>query len=129
MGAKSDYLESNIINHNFGGTAFAQPTEWWINVYSSDPTDVVDENTTVPLAPARIEIDSWTIVANEASNTNNVQFAAVPATETWVVSHYVIWDAETTGNALYKGQFRITKTLEEADVLNIAPNQLKIQEI
>jgi hypothetical protein len=129
MGAKTDYLENSIINHNFGGAAFTQPSSWWIQLYSADPTDIVDEFSTIPLAGSRVEIDAWTIANNEASNTNAIQFAAVPVTETWVVSHYVVWDAETNGNALYHGQFRITKTLEEGDIFIIAPNQLKIREL
>ena len=128
MGAKTDYLENAIINHNFGGTPYTPPSAWWISVYSQDPTDIPNDLTTVPLTD-RVEVTGWTIVNNEASNTDNIQLSPVPVSETWVVSHYVVWDADTGGNGLYHGQFRITKTLEEGDIFVIAPNQLKIREL
>jgi hypothetical protein len=128
MDAKSDILENQIINHLFGGSACAQPTQWWLAIYSTDPTDAITG--TVPTAiTSRLQITVWTINANEAANTNTLQFAAVPSGQTWTVSHYAIFDASTAGRPLYTGAFRIAKTLQQGDVLFIAAGQLVIREL
>lgn len=125
--AKSDILETQCIAHLFGGSAMPQPTQWWIAIYSADPTDALTATTPTPIT-GRVQITAWTRTNNQAANTNIVEFPPVPASQTWTVSHYAIYDAQTSGRPLYHGQFRITKTLEEGDILVIAANQLIIRE-
>ncbi|EKQ70414.1 hypothetical protein OsccyDRAFT_0701 [Leptolyngbyaceae cyanobacterium JSC-12] len=127
MSAKSDILETEIINHYFGGSGAPQPTQWWLAIYSSDPTDAI--TATVPTAiTTRLEIDGWTRNANEAVNTNNLQFPPVPTGQTWTVTHFAIFNAITGGKPLYHSPFRIAKTLQEGDILFIAAGQLAIRE-
>ena len=128
MSAKSDVLENEIIAHLFGGTACPQPTQWWLAIYSTDPTDAITP--TVPVAlTSRFQITAWTRNNNEATNPNPIQLPPVPVSQTWTITHYAIFDASTGGRPLYHGAFRIAKTLQQGDILFIAAGQVVVREL
>lgn len=127
MSAKSSAHESEVINHYFGGSASPQPTQWWLAIYSTNPTDAI--TATVPTAITnRLQITAWTRNANEAVNTNTLQFPPVPSGQAWSATHFAIFDAATGGRPLYHGAFRSAKNLSEGDILFIAAGQLVIRE-
>lgn len=136
MSAKTDQLESELIQHLFGGVAAAVPTEWWIALYDADPTDAVTgaawngnpANTPAAISN-RLEVLNWTITDNEVVNTDTLEWPAVPVGQTWTVSHFVIFDAEIDGRPLYHGAFRTAKELSEGDILFVASGQLVIREL
>lgn len=124
--SKSNYLESQFINHVFGGTTFTKPTQWWLALYGADPGEALTNTT--PRVTSLVQITGWTLSQNQASNTNQIQFPPVPTGQVWTVSHFAIFTAETSGEPLYLGAFRLTKTLEEGDIFIIAAGQLVIRE-
>jgi hypothetical protein len=133
-GAKSNVLKNLVVNHLFGGVLQVPvPTQWWIGIYSSNPTEAFTLS-----APARITTlvrltsptsgPIWSINSNEVSNVNAIDFPAVPLGETWNVSHFAIFDSNTSGRPLYYGAFKTVKTLESGDILNIPAGKIIIRE-
>lgn len=127
MTAKTDFLEAATINHMFGGAPLTQPTQWWLAIYSSDPTDAVTATTPSALT-TRKQITAWTRSASIARNTNPIQFDPVPSGQTWAISHFAIFTAETGGDPLYQGAFSIQRTLTAGDIFLIGANQLSVEE-
>ena len=130
--AKSSVLQNQVIQHNFGGSAYPQPTSWWLAIYSANPTDSLNASSPAPitnLVQISGEAPIWTRTDNRASNRHDIQFPPVPASETWVVSHFAIFDNSTAGRPLYYGAFRTAKTLEEGDIFLISAGSLVIREL
>ena len=132
--AKSTVLQNQVIEHNFGGVAYAQPLAWWLALYSVNPTDSVNASSPTPIT-GLVQITAaganptWTRNGNRANNTYDIQFPAVPAAQTWVVSHFAIFDNSSAGRPLYYGAFSTTKTLEEGDIFLIQSGSLVIREL
>lgn len=130
--AKSQVLENQIINHTLGGTACPQPTEWWIAIYDEDPTDnvtsVIPAALSAPIQVPDVSGTTWSITGNTAVNAAVIEFIPVPATETWAVSHYALFDAESNGRPLYQGSFNTIKTLDEGDILRVDVGAISLME-
>ena len=132
--AKSTSLETGVINHLFGGVAYAQPIEWWIGIYSTNPTEDIQFTTTRITSLHRMTQDGalpiWTRTQNQASNSYDVYFPPVSLSETWVVSHFALFDSNVDGSRpLYYGALGTVKTLQSGDVLVIPANNLVIREL
>ena len=132
--SKSNRLENDITSHLFGGpTVCARPTEWWLALYATNPTDALTASSPVAVT-ALMEMSAtssdpvWTITNNEATNSYAIQFPPVPVSEVWIVSHFALFDSANSARPLYHGAFKTTKQLQEGDVFIIAPGQLIIRE-
>jgi hypothetical protein len=132
-GAKSDTLKNQTVTHLFSGdVGIVPPTEWWLALYSQDPTSAVNASTTAVTSLLQlVEVGGdpvWTINAHEASNTYDIQYPQVPAGETWSVTHFAIFNSDSGGEALYYGSFNTGKVYSEGDILIIPSGQLVIRE-
>lgn len=117
-----------LINHLFGGTAYVQPTSWWISVYSADPGLGVTGSSPTPLNITRKQITGWTRVSNTATNTSQIVFDPVPTGQTWNVTNYAIFNANTGGDAICSGAFDVAKTISAGDVFVIGSSRLSVTE-
>jgi len=126
---KTDFLESALINHIFGGTSFTAPTAWYLAIYDVDPGEAVTSASPAALTSQRVQITSWNRSGNTATNANNMQFDPVPGGATWVVSHFAIFNATTGGSPLYYGPLSATKTVSAGDILFVAANQISVSEL
>lgn len=119
---------TSLVNHLFGGAAYAQPTSWWISIYNTDPGLAITGTSPSPLNTVRKQISGWTRTTNTVTNTAQINFDPVPAGQTWNVTHYAIFDAQTNGNPVCYGAFDVTKTVSSGDVFTIGPNRLTATE-
>ena len=95
----SNYLETAIMNHFWGGTSQAQPAGHYVKLHVGDPGE--DGTANAAVETTRQEVTSWTGAADVRSNGNLLQWLSVAATETY--THVSIWDAVTGGNCLGSG--------------------------
>jgi hypothetical protein len=129
MSGKSNFLGTSLINHIFGGSSYAQPTQWWLALYSSDPGANLTYSSPSPITTL-VQILSWTRAGNQVSNTNSIQLAAVPNGQTWNISYFALFDGNTNAaNPLYTGAWTLTKTLSAGDIFTIAPGQIVLTEL
>jgi hypothetical protein len=119
---------TSLINHLFGGSAYTQPTSWWISVYNADPGLGITGTTPSPLNTTRKQITGWTRSTNTATNTAQIVFDPVPVGQTWNVTHYAIFDASTAGNPICSGAFDVSKTISSGDVFTIGATRLSVAE-
>lgn len=130
--SKSRVLETQMIDHNFGGASMPQATQWWLALYSSNPTDTLTSATATVTSLYRLTSPNsnpvWNRTLGEASNAFQIELPAVPVSQTWNVSHFAIFDSSTNGRPLYFGPFAISKTLNQQEIFIIPVGKLVIKE-
>jgi hypothetical protein len=119
----SNYLETKVLGHVFGGTAYTQPTKY-IALYSSAPGEAGGGTEISGTGYAR-ETAAFTVTGDTASNTSAIEFAT--AGSTWgTITHIGVMDAASGGNLLAYGSLTASKTIASGDVFRIPTGDLDI---
>lgn len=125
MAAISDFLENALINATLRNTAYTSPTDVYVGLFTTDPTDD-GSGTEVSGGSYARTVATFAAPSGGSSSTNaDVQFPQ--ATGVWgTVTHFGIFDASTAGNLLYHGVLTASKTIETGDVFKIASGNLTV---
>lgn len=125
MAALSNYLENALINGTLRNTQYTVPTNVYVGLFTTDPTDA-GTGTEISGGSYVREAATFAAPSNGASSTNaDVQFDQ--ATADWgVIGWFGIFDASTSGNLLYHGALTVTKTIDTGDVFKIASGDLTV---
>lgn len=132
MSQASNYLENKLTDHIFRGTTFTAPTGLYISLHTADPTDAANgaEVTTVATAYARVLVTpstgNWagtnsagqttlsSGTGGQSSNNGTITFPS--PTGSWgSVTHFGVWDLQTSGNLLVFGALGTPKTINGGD--------------
>ena len=126
MSAMSDYLELKILDHITGRTAYTKPSAVYLGLSTGDFTDTGSGSSELSGSNySRVSVAFDAAASGATSNTSAIDFAA--ASGNWgTVSHWALFDAATSGNALITGSFSASKTIETNDVLRIAAGDLDL---
>jgi hypothetical protein len=121
----SDYLENAILNAVLRNTSYTSPSQVYIALFTSDPTDAGTGTEVTGGGYAR-----QPITFNAPSNglvTNSADILFPVATASWgTVTHIGIYDASTGGNLLFHGALTTSKTISTDDQLKIAAGDITI---
>jgi predicted metal-binding membrane protein len=122
----SNYLETEILDHVFGGAAYTAPTTLYLALHTANPAEDGSgtEVSTSGTAYARTSV-AFTTSGNTTSNTSAVEFATATA-NFGTVSHVAVWDASTAGNMLAYAALTSSKTIETGDVFRVPAGDLDI---
>lgn len=131
MAGFTDYLENEILDHLFGGATYDVPATLYIGLSTTTPTDA-GGNITEPSGNnyARCSVtndkDSWTDAASGALE-NEVDFTFNTASGSWgTISHFVLYDASSEGNALAFGALSESKAVGSGDTPKFNAGDLDI---
>lgn len=126
MSSMTDYLENVLINTVLRNTGFTPPTTTYAALFTSNPGGD---------APAAGEVSggwyarqsvAWNPPANGATaNTNAITFPQVTGAAV-TITHLVIFDAATNGNALFWAPLTSSKDLAIADALSFAAGAITV---
>ena len=122
----SNYLETEILDHVFGGAAYTAPATLYLALHTANPAEDGSgtEVSTSGTAYARTAV-TFTTSGNTTSNTAAVEFATATA-NFGTVSHVAVWDASTAGNMLAYAALTSSKTIETGDVFRVPAGDLDI---
>jgi len=122
----SNFLESKILDHVFGGTAYTAPGTLYLGLHTSNPAedDSGTEVSTSGTAYARQTV-AFTTSGDTTSNTAAVEYPTATASY-GTVSHVGVYDASTAGNLLAYGALTTSKAIATGDVLRIPAGDLDI---
>jgi len=122
----SNYLETKVLNHVFGGTAYTAPGTLYLGLHTSNPAEDNSgtEVSTSGTAYARQTV-AFTTSGDTTSNTAAVEYPTATASY-GTVSHVGVYDAPTAGNLLAYGALTISKAIATGDVLRIPAGDLDI---
>jgi predicted metal-binding membrane protein len=122
----SNYLETELLDHVFGGAAYTAPSTLYLALFTSNPDEDASgtEVSTSGTAYARQTI-TFTTTGNTTSNTAAVEFPTATASF-GTVSHVGVMDASTGGNLLAYAALSSSKTIATGDVFRIPTGDFDI---
>jgi hypothetical protein len=127
MSAASNYLELKLLDHALGTASFTTPSNVYLGLFTSDPTDA-NSGTEVSAsgsAYGRQTITFDAAASGSAASAATVTFSA--ATANWgTITHIGIYDASTGGNLLFHGAVTTSKTIESGDTFQVSAGNLTI---
>ena len=119
----SNYLETKVLDHVFGGTAYTQPTKY-IALYSAAPGEA-GGGTEISGTNYVRQVAAFTVTGDTASNTAAIEFPT--AGSAWgTITHIGVMDASSAGNLLAYGTLTASKTISSGDVFRIPLGDLDI---
>lgn len=120
----SNFLESEILDHVFGGNAYTAPGTLYLALFTSNPDEDGSGTEVSGTSYARTSV-AFTVSGNTASNTAAVEFPT--AGGSWgTVSHVGIYDASSAGNLMAYAALTTSKAIESGDVFRIPAGDLDI---
>ena len=122
----SNYLETEILDHVFGGAAYTAPATLYLALHTANPDEDGSgaEVSTSGTAYARQTV-AFTTSGNTTSNTSAVEYSTATA-NFGTVTHVGVWDASTSGNLLAYAALTSSKTIETGDVFRVPAGDLDI---
>jgi 2-keto-4-pentenoate hydratase len=127
MSAASDYLENKVLDHVLKNTAYSQPANLYIGLWTAD-NGLEAGTLTAEVSGgsyARMLVTFGAASGGSASNSATVTFPA--ATANWgTITHVAVMDALTSGNVLFHGAVTTSKTIENGDTFQISSGNLTI---
>ena len=127
MSKMSNYLEEALLNHIFGGTAYTQPSNIYLGLFTSDPTDAGSGTEVSGGSYARQEA-TWDAAANPTGAiTTDADVTFPVASGDWgTVTHIGIFDAVSTGNLLFYGPLTASQVINTGNQFKIPSGQLAV---
>ena len=120
----TNHLETEILDHVFGGNAYTAPGTLYLGLYTATPSDTGGGTELSGSGYAR-QAMAMSVSGNTASNSAAEEFAT--ATGSWgTVTHVGVFDASTSGNLLAYGALSTSKTIATGDVFRIPAGDLDI---
>ena len=125
MAEMSNFLENALINGTLRATSYTAPTNIYVGLYTSDPTDA-NTGTEVTGGSYARTLVTFGAPSNGVS-LNNVAVEFPQCTADWGSVGWIgILDASTSGNLLYHSPLDIAKTISTGDIFKIAIGSLSV---
>ena len=122
----TNFLETEILDHVFAGSAYTAPGTLYLALYTAAPgeTGGGTEVTTSGTAYARQSV-AFTTTGNTTSNSAAVEYPT--ATSAFgTVTHVGVFDASTGGNLMAYAALSSSKTIDTGDVFRVPTGDLDI---
>lgn len=115
MSQFTNYAETAVGNHLLLNTSMTSPTAVYLSLHTADPTETgaVGE-LSVANGYAREAISFG--AGSNGVYTNDTAITFTSSGASWgTITHFAIWDASSSGNALFYGELTASKTIGDGD--------------
>jgi len=120
----SNFLETEILDHVFGGAAYTAPTTHYLALYTATPGETGGGTEVSGTGYVRKAV-AFTTTGNTTSNTAAVEYPTAGAS--WgTVTSVGVFDAETSGNLMAYAALTTNKTIDSGDVFRVPTADLDI---
>jgi len=120
----SNFLETEILDHVFAGSAYTAPTTLYVALYTAAPGET-GGGTEVSGGAYTRKTMAFSTSGDTTSNSAAVDFPT--ATASWgTVTHVGVFDALTSGNLMVYATLTASKSIESGDVFRIPSGDLDI---
>ena len=120
----SNYLETKVLGHVFGGTAYTAAGTLYLALFTTNPAE--DGSGTEVTGGGYVrQTVAFTVTGNTASNTAAVEYPTATANY-GTVTHVGVYDASTAGNLLAYAALTSSKSIETGDVFRVPTGDLDI---
>ena len=120
----SNYLETKVLDHVFGGTAYTAPSTLYLALFTTDSSESATGTEVSGGGYARQTV-TFTTSGATTSNDADVEFPTATASYGTVVA-VAVMDALTGGNMLAYAGLSTDKTIESGDVFRVPSGDLDI---
>lgn len=120
----SNYLETEILDHVFGGNSYTAPATLYLSLHTANP-DEDGSGAEVSGGGYARQTMAMTVTGNTASNDSAVEYPTATANY-GTVTHVGVYDASTAGNLLCYASLTSSKTIETGDVFRVPAGDLDI---
>ena len=122
----SNYLETKVLDHVFGGTAYTAPTTLYLALHTANP-DEDNSGTEVTTTGTAYVRKAVTFTTSGATTSNDAAVEFPTATANYgTVTHCGVYDALTGGNLLAYAALTSSKVIETGDVFRVPTGDLDI---
>ena len=131
--SKSNYYEGITLDLAFGSApaGFTRTNgDRYISLHTADPgeTGATAEASGSGYARAQYNAGAgWTRTGNSVTNNAEITFGTLSGA-LGPITHSAVWDASTSGNCLYKGEFTTSRSFLTGDTPKINASGLTITE-
>ena len=122
-GNLSDYLEAKLLDHFLGTTSYTMPTDVYLALYTSAPTDSTSGTEVSGGSYVRKVATFNAASSGSTTNTSDIDFTGMPACTVVAIA---VCDALSSGNILVYGGLTANKTLDAGDILRVSAGDLSI---
>jgi hypothetical protein len=131
-GSKSNALENSVLNHVLGGPDYARPATVFLALYTTAPSDSGGGVEVSAADYARLSITNNATnfpAASGGAKSNGVDLVFAEATNAWgLVIAWALFDAVSSGNMLYWGDFTQTQTIGVGAAAKVKAGDLDFSE-
>jgi len=120
----SNYLETKVLDHVFGGTAYTAPSTLYLALFTTDSSESATGTEVSGGGYARQTV-TFTTSGATTSNDADVEFPTATASYGTVVA-VAVMDALTGGNMLAYAGLSADKTIASGDVFRVPSGDLDI---
>ena len=125
MAALSNFAENEMLDHMLGTGAYTAPSNVFLSLWTSDPTDAGSGTELSGSSYARQDINFSASSSGAAVSSGVVTFPT--ATGSWgTITHIGIHDAASSGNLLFHGALTASKAIANGDVFQVASTGISI---
>jgi hypothetical protein len=118
----SNYAENKILDHVTGEAAWTMPTTVYVKLHTGDPGEAATSNAA---SETTRKAASWAAASSGSIATDaTLEWTNVAATETY--THWSLWDASTSGNALWTGALSSSAAVTAGDTFQITTLTLSL---
>lgn len=123
MSDLTDYAENEILDHLLGTGAFTSPTNVYLGLCTTAPSDSTGGTEVSGNGYARQAVAFGAASSGSADNSGTISFTASGGN--WGdITHWELWDALTTGNRLMHGALTSSRTINDGDTLEFAAGDI-----
>lgn len=118
------YSQEKLNKHEFGVTAYTQPTTWFVGLHTASPgtSGASNEVTAGGYTYARQAMTpQWDASNKWIENAAAIQWDNLPGV---TVTHITIWDTVSGGNCLRYGALTASKTIAAGDSFKLPAEAL-----
>ena len=120
----SNYSETKILDHVFGGVAYTAPATLYLALYTAAPGEAGGGTEVSGGGYARQTV-GFTTTGNTTSNTAAVEYPTATANY-GTVTHVGVMDAASAGNLIAYATLTSSKSIETGDVFRVPTGDLDI---
>jgi len=126
MAALSNFAENEMLDHMLGTGSYTAPTNVFLSLWTSDPTDAGSGTEISGNGYARQDINFGAASGGVATSSGVVTFPTASGGAWGTLTHIGIHDAVSSGNLLFHGSLTAAKTISDGDVMQIANGAITI---
>jgi len=120
----TNFLETEILDHVFAGSAYTAPATKYLALYTAAPGETGGGTEVSGGAYARQSV-AFTTTGNTTSNSAAVEFPTATASY-GTVTHVGVFDAATSGNLMAYATLTSSKAIASGDVFRVPAGDLDI---